>query len=314
MRITQCKEVSGKTPGYTYSYKAKKEKKAIQGSFRLLLFQDLTGTGSVFYIKVPNSVNHYIWNKCLDVRDSGPCSIGSIFVFMGPKPITDVYCNDIYILTPSGGAILIEEPKTSTISDFWSDASDSNKTVSFQQTGKIFLVNLAVTTCNCVGFFCDRQNLTENQKNGNSCPCYSSGDARHAKLTLNFTLKIELRNGITLQVDDFTSHRFSQFFLKSPFQSTTSFNEWDHTDKYIKLVQSVTALLNFVNVNGQWTVIGWSKRGEINDQSVLGEDQKVQSTDVKHHITTIFPLKLYSENEANTFPATLKQYEYDNTV
>ena len=105
MCITQCKEVSGKTPGYTYSYKAKKEKKAIQGSFRLLLFQDLTGTGSVFYIKVPNPVNHYIWNKCLDVRDSGPCSIGSIFVFMGPKPITDVYCNDICVLTPSGGAI-----------------------------------------------------------------------------------------------------------------------------------------------------------------------------------------------------------------
>ena len=32
-RITQCHEVGDKTPGYTYSLKIKKEKKAIFGSF-----------------------------------------------------------------------------------------------------------------------------------------------------------------------------------------------------------------------------------------------------------------------------------------
>ena len=36
LRITQCCEIGGKTPGYTMNYKAKKEKNFINGSFCLL--------------------------------------------------------------------------------------------------------------------------------------------------------------------------------------------------------------------------------------------------------------------------------------
>ena len=40
LRITQCHEVGGKTPGYIYRLKIKKERKVIFESFRLLLVQD----------------------------------------------------------------------------------------------------------------------------------------------------------------------------------------------------------------------------------------------------------------------------------
>ena len=70
-------------------------------------------------------------------------------------------------MIPSGGLILMQEPRIGDISDFWGTISDSNKTVSFQVTGKITLENLSVTNCNCVGFFCDRQNLQDNKKTEN---------------------------------------------------------------------------------------------------------------------------------------------------
>ena len=93
-----------------------------------------------------------------------------------------------------------------------------------------------------LNFFCDRQNLNENQKNGNACPWYSSGDSRHSKLTLNFSIKVKLElQDINIQVNDFTSHKFSQYFLKTPFQSTSSYNEWDHMEKFITLVQKVNS-------------------------------------------------------------------------
>ena len=60
LRITQCHEVGGKTPGYTYSLKIKKERKAIFGSFCLLFFQDLVDTGTVFYVRVHNNTNHFL--------------------------------------------------------------------------------------------------------------------------------------------------------------------------------------------------------------------------------------------------------------
>ena len=308
LRITQCKEVGGKTPGYTYSYKQKKEKKAINGSFRLFLFQDLVGTGQVFYVKVHNAVNMFIWNKCLDVRDSGPCSIGSIFVFLGPKPITDVYCNDIFMLQPSGGVILMKEPPREAIPKFFGSVSDSNKTISFNDIAFIELSNMSITACNCVGFFCDRQNLEENAKNGGVCPCYSSGDVRHAKLTICFSMTLNCTKGHSFDVDDYTSHRFSQFFLKTPFPSTSSFNEWDQTEKFMELVTRVNSVIDLVNTSGGWTVIGWAKRGEINDQSVIDESQKIQSTDVKYHLTSIFPYK----HDDIDLMKSVEQFKYSN--
>ena len=80
-------------------------------------------------------------------------------------------------MIPSGGLILMQEPRIGDISDFWGTISDSNKTVSFQVTSRITLNNLCVTNCNCAGFFTIDKNLQDNQKNGNCCPCYSSGDA-----------------------------------------------------------------------------------------------------------------------------------------
>ena len=162
-----------------------------------------------------------------------------------------------------------------------------------------------------LNFFCDRQNLNENQKNGNACPWYSSGDSRHSKLTLNFSIKVKLElQDINIQVNDFTSHKFSQYFLKTPFQSTSSYNEWDHTEKFITLVQKVNSILDYVNKNGYWKVIGWSKRGEINDQSAIGEEQKVSSTEVKHHITSIFPTFFLDAD----IMSNIEELKYDNSA
>ena len=103
-----------------------------------------------------------MWNKYLDVGDSETCRIGSIFVFLGPNPITELYCNDIILMTPSSGLNFILEPCIGGISDVLGTISYSTKTVSFQVTGKIALKNLSVTNCNCDGFFCHRLNLQDN--------------------------------------------------------------------------------------------------------------------------------------------------------
>ena len=92
-----------------------------------------------------------------------------------------------------GSLILMQQPCIDNISNFWGTISDSNKTVSFEVTGKItkkkYLLPIVI-----VFFFCDRQNLEDNKKSRKYCICYSSGDTQHAKLTLKFGLKIQLEN------------------------------------------------------------------------------------------------------------------------
>ena len=314
LRITHCKENGGKTPGYTYTTYGKlnqnKHKKANFGSFRLLLFQDLIGHTDVFYIKVPNEVNNIIWNKCLDVRDSGQVSIGAIFAFLGPSASDEVYCNDIKILEPNGSAILMQEPASDQITPFWGSEPSANETVSFHQIATIEIGNVYVANTHCVGFFCDRQNLEENKKNGNVCPCYSSGNANHARLVLQFDLEVTTDTGKTFLVKKFSSHKFTQYFIRKPFESHTTFNTFDASDAFVKMCDSIFQIFNYANARDKFTVIGWSKRGEINDQSAIGEDQKVVATEVTNHVTTI----LLNDFNDTDYKKTIEQFKYDNSA
>ena len=133
------------------NYKEKKENKDIHGSFWLLLFQDLIRCGEVFYVKLHNSTNRFLWNKCLRDYDSRPCSIGSIFCLLGPKPITKLYCNSIIMLTPSSDAILMNEPSSTSISDHFGNVIDVNKTISFHIIFLLKLRNLSITSS--ISFF-----------------------------------------------------------------------------------------------------------------------------------------------------------------
>eukprot|EP00957_Ditylum_brightwellii_P086705 6597531-Ditylum_brightwellii.AAC.1 len=64
------------------------------------------------------------------------------------------------------------------------------------------------------------------------------------------------------------------------------------TPAYFSLLASIGTAIDYVNLNGGWTVFGWYKRGVANnktltDASVLikdKEDAKVDSGDLSIHI------------------------------
>ena len=309
LRITNSSDKSGNKNGYTYRYSKKNEKTQNSGCFRLLLFQDLKSVkGDVFYVKVSSTKKSKIWSKLINERDTGPLSIGSILIFLGPNPVKEVFCNDILILPSTGSSILMKEPAQNILPNIWPtfEESESNKTSAFKIRANLVLKNLSVAESNCTGLFCDRQNLDENSNYG--CGCYQGSDTRHAKLVLSFCLEIEDGNN-SFEVEDFSSHRFTQYFLQVPFPSTTCYNAWDHTPKYMDLVARINRILTLVNQSGKWSVIGWCKRGEINDQNFSEEVQKVTSADVKHHVTSIFPYN----TDGDVLKNSINQLKYDNT-
>ena len=277
----------------------------------MLLFQDLvSNTGDVFYVKVNSIKRQEIWSKIINERDSGPLSIGCILAFLGSNPIKDVFCNDIIILPTSGSSILMKEPHPGVLPTIWPqfEMTDTNKTGAFSIKAELDLINVSVKQSNCIGLFCDRQNLDDNNQSF-GCGCYTSADTRHAKLVLNFYLKIMFDDDKDFEAQDYTSHKFTQHFIKMPFQSTTNYNHWDSTDAYFDLVERIESIITFVNRNGGWKVIGWSKRGEIDDKNFSEEKQKVQSAEVNHHVTTIFPYEM-----SRFVKEGIEQRKYDNTI
>ena len=47
--------------------------------------------------------------------------------------------------------------------------------------------------------------------------------------------------------------------------------------------------MEFINQKGGFTVIGWYKRGEINDMSNDDSNNEVESSEIGYHIVCIYP-------------------------
>ena len=61
---------------------------------------------------------------------------------------------------------------------------------------------------------------------------------------------------------------------------------------YDDLYDSICDVIDFINTRGGWAIVGWSKRGEINDVSpestTSSATEKVEAPSVSHHIIRIF--------------------------
>ena len=66
------------------------------------------------------------------------------------------------------------------------------------------------------------------------------------------------------------------------------------TNAAYDLEDSIMEVTNYTNENGGWTVIGWCKKGIIDDQSLIGmtedgEQAQVDYGNLKFHIVSLIP-------------------------
>jgi hypothetical protein len=87
--------------------------------------------------------------------------------------------------------------------------------------------------------------------------------------------------------------------VKEPFPKEIIWSQFDQNADFETLLDIILATIDVINDNGGWTVIGWSKRGEINDVAFKQSEtaEKVTSSDINHHITSLVPSNDLSINE-----------------
>ena len=107
-------------------------------------------------------------------------------------------------------------------------------------------------------------------------------------------------------MDDFSSSRFSMLYMKQPFSPTVGINQVDATDEFFKLQDCIDAVVKYINDNGGFTVLGWYKRGEINDSSNDDSENQVQSSEMGYHVVSMKPTNFHVLNRAE-----FKKLKYD---
>jgi len=165
----------------------------------------------------------------------------------------------------------------------------SNETRSFVLNSDIVEVkSTAVHEYRCSGYLCDRQRVIENGRGQKTCGCYSMNN-RMSNVVLVHTVKVYGNNGTELFMNNFSSFRFMSMYLSKDFSSSVKFNHLNTSAAYYDLQECIDEVVDYINENGGFTVVGWYKCGEIHDMSNEVVSTDVESSDIGFHIVSISP-------------------------
>ena len=305
---------AGQNNGSTYQSYYKKKNKDLSSSsqyYRLLLFRDLISLdGKVVYIVEGKHMNDKLWGRFPLLRDNGVVTIGTYIGVINPMPITQWFCNEIPILECRGGSFVMKTP--GTVASIKIDMGVMrNTTRAFVLNNmEVEMSSMDVYNTKCSGLFCDRQRAVEIRRGNRACGCYSM-QTRIGNIVLVHHVTVSKGNDVMLNMDDFSSLQFSHLYMKTGFTSSMRFNLLDYTPSYFSLQKAADDVVKYINDNGGFTIIGWYKRGEINDVSNDDSQNDVESSDIGYHIVSIFPT---NRSVVNRMELKNKQFDIGGIV
>ena len=275
---------------FSFYTKGAKQKMTTSQYHRMILCRDLSGNdGEVCYLIEDRSQNKNLWNKDTTLRDNGVITIGTCFAVANPKPIMKLMSGDIPLLITNNSVTVLKTP--TTYPEFHINRTTvKNSTKSFCIHGmrlKVTYIAPAETTCS--GLFCDRQRAVETTSSGKACGCYSMDTRRGNMVTMHDIVFIDKNGEEVFDIQDFTSLKFSSLFQDLPFPVSTRLHHLDNTDHFDNLFDCITDIINHVNGHNGFTVSGWYKKGEVDDQTKKDAGVTVDSGIWNIHPVHIIP-------------------------
>ena len=114
-------------------------------------------------------------------------------------------------------------------------------------------------------------------------------NAHIGKIVLVHSVKLTVDGNFLLEMNDFSSISFTYIYPNAHLSSSVKFNQLDYTSAYVKLQKCIDEVVEYINLQGGFTVVGWYKRGEINDQSNDDSQNEVESSEIGFHVVSISP-------------------------
>jgi len=292
LRINCATSIGNKEEKFDYyNYKGKGSKNSKNSSFyqRLFLLLDLEDeTGGVYYVVQNSSIHSNMWNYNRSIRDNGVITIGATVCILNPKPIMNILANDIPIIETDHPFVTLLPASPERSIDICQNLP-ANDTRGFIIHGsRIQLHTYSCRTGLCSGYFCDRQRVVELDTMRKGCGCYHTG--RNCSIVFKFDMQASY-NSTVIEISDYTSVQFQEIFLNGKLPLGCGEETFGvTTSHYENLFETFSDIFTHVNNLGGWTILGWSKRGHINDfcseHSTTG---KVDSAEVTHHVVNIYP-------------------------
>ena len=281
--------------------------------------------GTIIYLMEAKNSNKALFDRNLELRDNGTITIGSFVRIIAPQPIEDYMNGDIPLLKTSASLIVLLRPRLMpTVTINYEVSTDQS--MAFCLNNRILHLNqtsVIATTCN--GLMCDKGNINE-WNNIKGCGCVGM-NPNISNLAFVHSIWIEdqtnVMQNITRKVthSEFSSTKFSRCYLSGRIPATVRKTTLNPTsDVFWALEDCITNVINFVNENDGWTVVGWYKRGSMKDCSLIEasnnnnsneEDTTVASGKLNMHIIELLPTNHLMMNSTTELGRNLDALKFD---
>jgi hypothetical protein len=163
--------------------------------------------------------------------------------------------------------------------------SQAGETNYFTLVGKpVKLHRISVPTdVSCPGIQCDRQ------KGKGECSCIHNGPgtAFVYSFDVEFDVPSRLGYGNTYTSHGFRSFRTTSLFFKDMNKYANSTTIDDETTILQQNRPLISQMVDYVNQNDGWTLVGWFKLGEVTDAA--NQQEKVENSEITVRISYLFP-------------------------
>ena len=145
---------------------------------------------------------------------------------------------------------------------------------------------------------------------------------RRSCLALVHSVSLKKDSEVVVSMRKFSSNKFSKIYLTKYISPNVKVRELRHTQAYFDLIDKINQVVAYINSNGGFTVIGWFKRGTINDKAFTSNDQTnnnrnpdgeniVDSSDLNYHIVDIHPSNKDFDDHLSNVSRNLQGLKFD---
>ena len=218
---------------------------------------------------------------------------GAMLLLVNP-PSTDKFLanGSTPILDPQRPAIVVQSNFELPMQHIVTEGTDINGFILHNCI--LSVSSFQVQNCKCGGNLCDRQDSSNRR-----CACYQMPN-RSGNVMISVEVKVVCPDGSSFYTHLRSKWFFEKYIFTSEVPSGTRahiFEDYMIGDRFFTAVENVT---EYINGLCKFRVLGWAKRGEVQDQGVDQPNNglpynaarvMVQSGTLNHHITRLDPMK-----------------------
>ena len=264
---------------------AKHEKKELKTYRRMFVFASITDTEQLTFcvIEYSNTDEQLYWAYNPGKND---VSVGDRFCIVEPELQGQLQDSQTYIIETPLPFVEITAPTIPPRT--FMDIKDGERYFVLKHVN-VRLYNLHVVETKCGGTFCDRLQVSEDS---GLCACYtidSKTTGSSVTMAFQFDLQVEVPGSAeTYTFPKASSLRTTKLFYQSRVIPPSSIEAYLFPPVANMVDAKTSALVNHVNTNGGWNVIGWAKRG-TKYTGTVDNTETTASAEIKYHLSYLYP-------------------------